>query len=91
LRDDPNWNQARIDSVLKGGINTPVRLARPIPVHLVYRTAWVDDAGTVQFRDDGPGEGADADHLPGREIRPAKPATGGGNQLQGKALSLLEA
>lgn len=52
LRDDPNWNQARIDSVLKGGVNTPVRLARPIPVHLVYRTAWVDDAGTVQFRDD---------------------------------------
>jgi len=52
LRDDPSWDQARIDSVLQSGINTPVRLAQPIPVHLVYRTAWVDGAGAVQFRDD---------------------------------------
>jgi murein L,D-transpeptidase YcbB/YkuD len=52
LRDDPNWDQARIDSVLKGGVNTPVRLARPIPIHLVYRTAWVDEAGAIEFRDD---------------------------------------
>jgi murein L,D-transpeptidase YcbB/YkuD len=52
LREDPSWDQARIDSVLQSGINTPVRLARPIPVHLVYRTAWVDGAGAVQFRDD---------------------------------------
>ncbi|QEX23848.1 hypothetical protein FRZ61_37870 [Hypericibacter adhaerens] len=52
LREDAGWDQARIDSVLQSGINTPVRLARPIPVHLVYRTAWVDDAGNTQFRDD---------------------------------------
>jgi L,D-transpeptidase YcbB len=52
LRDDPAWNQARVDSVLQGGINTPVRLARPIPIHLIYRTAWVDSTGTIQFRDD---------------------------------------
>jgi murein L,D-transpeptidase YcbB/YkuD len=52
LRDDPNWDQARIDSVLKGGVNTPVRLVRPIPIHLVYRTAWVDEAGAIEFRDD---------------------------------------
>jgi murein L,D-transpeptidase YcbB/YkuD len=52
LRDDPSWDQARIDSVLQSGINTPIRLAQPIPVHLVYRTAWVDGAGAVQFRED---------------------------------------
>jgi murein L,D-transpeptidase YcbB/YkuD len=52
LRDDSNWDQARIDKVLQGGVNTPVRLARPIPVHLVYRTAWVDETGAVEFRDD---------------------------------------
>ena len=52
LRDDPNWSQQRIDSVLQSGINTPVRLARPIPVHLVYRTAWIDESGAMEFRDD---------------------------------------
>lgn len=52
LRDDPNWSQARIDSVLQSGVNTPVRLAQPIPVHLVYQTAWIDDAGTFEFRED---------------------------------------
>ncbi len=29
-----------------------VRLPRPVPVHLMYWTAWVDDQGRVQFRDD---------------------------------------
>jgi murein L,D-transpeptidase YcbB/YkuD len=29
-----------------------VALAEPIPVHILYRTAWVDDAGEVQFRRD---------------------------------------
>jgi len=52
LRDDPSWDQTRIDGVLQSGVNTPVRLAQPIPIHLIYRTAWVDGAGAVQFRDD---------------------------------------
>ena len=27
-----------------------VPLARPVPVHLVNRTAWVDEKGVVHFR-----------------------------------------
>jgi murein L,D-transpeptidase YcbB/YkuD len=27
-------------------------LKRPIAVHVVYNTAWVDEVGSVQFRDD---------------------------------------
>ena len=34
----------------KGTVRFP--LAKPLPVHLVYDTAWVDKAGTVQFRPD---------------------------------------
>lgn len=29
-----------------------VKLAEPVPVHLTYRTAWIDDAGVTQFRSD---------------------------------------
>jgi hypothetical protein len=27
-------------------------LQRPIPVHILYRTAWVDAQGRLQFRND---------------------------------------
>jgi hypothetical protein len=29
-----------------------VRLKRPVPVHILYRTAWVDAQGRLQFRND---------------------------------------
>jgi len=29
-----------------------VTIPRPLPVHLVYWTAWADAAGTLQLRDD---------------------------------------
>lgn len=52
LKDDPNWSPEQIDSVLKRGKNRGVTLAQPMPVHIVYDTAWVDEAGAVQFRKD---------------------------------------
>lgn len=52
LKDDPNWSSQQIDSVLKRGKNRGVTLAQPMPVHIVYDTAWVDETGAVQFRKD---------------------------------------
>lgn len=52
LKQDPQWTRARIDKIIKGRKNQGVRLATPLPVHLVYDTAWVDETGTVQFRPD---------------------------------------
>jgi L,D-transpeptidase YcbB len=37
---------------LVGGPERTVVLARHIPVHITYFTAWVDDAGALQVRDD---------------------------------------
>jgi murein L,D-transpeptidase YcbB/YkuD len=37
---------------LGGGRERQVDLAEPVPVHLTYRTAWVDDLGRHNFRSD---------------------------------------
>lgn len=48
-REDPaGWLQGRIDV----GDTENLPLASPVPVYLVYLTAWVDEAGNLQFRDD---------------------------------------
>jgi L,D-transpeptidase YcbB len=46
------WDRARIDSVVASGKNTIVRLKNPIPVYIVYLTAFVNKDGTINFRED---------------------------------------
>ena len=41
-----------LEAFASPALDSAVRLPRPIPVHLFYWTAWVDDQGRVQFRDD---------------------------------------
>lgn len=52
LSDVQGWDSTRINSVLAQGETTQVYLPEPIPTYLVYWTAWVDDRGTLQIRDD---------------------------------------
>jgi murein L,D-transpeptidase YcbB/YkuD len=52
LKMDPNWPEQRIDETVESGRNIRVDLMRPIPIHVVYDTVWIDDAGIAQFRDD---------------------------------------
>lgn len=52
LRGDPAWPAERLEAVIRGGDTTPVRLATPMPIRVVYETAWVDERATVHFRDD---------------------------------------
>lgn len=42
----------RLAEVLESGRETTVRLDRPLPVHLLYWTAWLDEEGLVQYRRD---------------------------------------
>ena len=51
LSGTPGWDRRRIDTVVAGGDRTIVNLAQPLPVHITYLTAWVDD-GTPNFRND---------------------------------------
>ncbi len=52
LSDDPGWSYQGIRAAIDSKENRIVRLKRPIPVHLLYWTAWVDSEGRVNFRQD---------------------------------------
>lgn len=41
-----------IENILATGDETEVPLERPIPIHLMYMTSWVDHTGTLHFRED---------------------------------------
>jgi murein L,D-transpeptidase YcbB/YkuD len=52
LSDDPNWQRDHIDQVVAAGKTVLVPLKTPMPIHVVYMTAWVDEDGVMQFRKD---------------------------------------
>jgi L,D-transpeptidase YcbB len=45
------WTKERIDAVVASAKTTVVNLREPLPVHITYLTAWVDD-GVANFRQD---------------------------------------
>ena len=44
--------QAAFQAALNTGQETRIDLVTPIPVHIVYRTVWIDADGTPQYRHD---------------------------------------
>jgi L,D-transpeptidase YcbB len=52
LRDFPEWSREHLLKEIEKSIDRIVRIPKPIPVHILYFTAWIDENGTVQFRND---------------------------------------
>jgi murein L,D-transpeptidase YcbB/YkuD len=52
LRGDSKWTREAILAAIDRQAERTIRLPEPIPLHLLYWTAWVDERGVVQFRDD---------------------------------------
>ena len=52
LLADRNWNSDSTARTLGTRRTRTVRLRRPVPVLLLYWTAWVDDQSRVNFRSD---------------------------------------
>jgi len=52
LDGDSVWTPKAIQAAIESGQTQIVRLARPLPVHILYWTAWVDEIGDIQFRED---------------------------------------
>jgi murein L,D-transpeptidase YcbB/YkuD len=52
LRNQPEWTEDKIDKAMNAGKEKYVTLKSTVPVFLGYFTAWVDEEGKLNFRDD---------------------------------------
>jgi murein L,D-transpeptidase YcbB/YkuD len=52
LKDYRGWDIEAVEKAMYSNKTQTVFLKRPYPVHLEYRTAWVDENGLVNFRED---------------------------------------
>ncbi|MCW3079883.1 L,D-transpeptidase family protein [Segetibacter sp.] len=52
LRDQTEWTPERIDEAMNSGQEQFVKVKKAIPVLITYYTAWVDENGVLNFRDD---------------------------------------
>ena len=52
LKDNDKWSDEAIKEAMDSGIEKYVNLPQKIPVYILYFTAWVDDEGNLNFRDD---------------------------------------
>ncbi len=52
LGESPRWDKERLAEAFAAGEERSVALRKPIPVYLIYLTAWVGDDGAMHFRPD---------------------------------------
>ncbi len=52
LKNNKEWNQVKIDSILTTGKEFDISIKPTIPVYIAYFTAWVDNKGNLNFRND---------------------------------------
>jgi L,D-transpeptidase YcbB len=52
LRGQSTWDRRSIEVAMVAGRERTISLTRPIPVHIVYLTAWAADDGTLATRAD---------------------------------------
>jgi len=52
FRDDARWSRRELVAAVEKGTEQTVLIPHTVNVHFLYLTAWVDESGTVQFRND---------------------------------------
>jgi murein L,D-transpeptidase YcbB/YkuD len=52
LRNQPEWTPEKINEAMNSGEEKYVKVKDPIPVVITYYTAWVDENGRLNFRED---------------------------------------
>lgn len=51
LAGEQGWTREKIEDAIAGNVKQTIKVSRPVPVHFIYLTAWVEN-GLVQFRND---------------------------------------
>lgn len=51
LAGQDGWSRDALEAALAAGGAKTIKLAKPVPVHFIYLTAWVED-GAIMFRND---------------------------------------
>ncbi len=52
LKGDPEWTREKLLAAIETGKERRISVPQPLNVHFLYLTAWVDESGVLQFRDD---------------------------------------
>lgn len=52
LRNDPRWPREEIEAKVQTGKRSQIRLQKPLPIVLVYLTAFLEEDGKVGYRQD---------------------------------------
>jgi murein L,D-transpeptidase YcbB/YkuD len=52
LRNNSEWNQEKIQQAMNANKEQSVKLDKKVPVVITYYTAWVDETGQLNFRED---------------------------------------
>jgi murein L,D-transpeptidase YcbB/YkuD len=52
MKDAPGWTQEKLLAAIKKGAEQAILTPHPLDVHFLYLTAWVDEEGVLQFRND---------------------------------------
>jgi murein L,D-transpeptidase YcbB/YkuD len=52
MKDDPTWTEDKMQDILDTGKTRYIKASAPTEIIIAYLTAWTDESGNVQFRDD---------------------------------------
>jgi murein L,D-transpeptidase YcbB/YkuD len=52
LLNNPDWDREKLENAANSGLRKTIYLSEPIPIFLLYFTAWPDSSGIIQFRKD---------------------------------------
>ena len=52
MQDDPTWTNATMEDILAANTTKYIKVSRPTRIIITYLTAWVDEEGVLQLRND---------------------------------------
>ncbi len=52
MRDDSDWTPEKLSAAISKGTEQVIPIPHPLDVNFLYLTAWVDEEGVLQFRND---------------------------------------